>query len=59
MARELLKAKDAKAELGINWTDAFLLQYLDLKSKYIRSLDKNRYSAQDPIIIEDWFNLFS
>jgi hypothetical protein len=59
MALELLKAKDAKAELGIHWTEAFLSRFPDLKSKYIGGLDKNRFSAQDPIIIKDWFNLFS
>jgi len=59
MALELLRAKSDKAELGIHWQEAFLSRFPDLKTKYIGGLDKNRFSAQNPIIIKDWFNLFS
>jgi DDE superfamily endonuclease len=31
----------------------------ELKTKYINGLDKNRFAAQDPIIISDWFKLFN
>ena|SRR5450432_2549436 len=59
MAEELLRAKNDRKELGVHWQDHFLSRFPDLKTKYISGLDKNRFSAQDPIIISAWFDLFS
>ena len=53
MATELLKAKNDKEELGVHWQEQFLSRFPDLKTKFIGGLDKNRFSAQDPIIISD------
>ena len=59
MAQELLKAKNDKEELGVHWQQQFLSRFPELKTKYINGLDKNRFSAQDPFIISEWFNLFA
>jgi Tc5 transposase DNA-binding domain len=50
MATELLRAKSDRNELGVHWQEQFLSRFPELKSKYINGLDKNRFSAQDPVI---------
>jgi hypothetical protein len=57
MAQELLQAKGDTKELGIHWTEQFLLRHPSLKSKFVGGLDKTRVSAQDPSIISAWFEL--
>src|SRR5450432_3355951 len=58
MAIELLRAKGSTELLGIHWQDRFFLRYPELKAKYLNGLDRNRFTAQDPIIISEWFKLY-
>ena len=58
MATELLRAKGSRELLGVHWQERFFSRFPELKTKYINGLDKNRFSAQDPIIISEWFKLF-
>lgn len=58
MAEELLQARGDYKELGINWTSGFLARHPMLKSKHSRILDQDRFLAQDPIIIKEWFDLY-
>ncbi len=51
MAHELLQAKGDYKELGVNWNSGFLERYPALQSKYSRTLDQERYLAEDPEII--------
>jgi hypothetical protein len=59
MAVELLRAKGCTELLGVHWQERFFLQYPELRTKYLNRLDKNRFAAQDPIIISTWFNLYN
>ena len=36
----------------------FLSRYKEIKTKYIPPLDKERALAQDPQILQDWFELY-
>jgi Tc5 transposase DNA-binding domain len=58
MATELLRAKSSKEELGIHWQSRFFSRFPELKTTYINGLDKNRFSAQDSIIISAWLDPF-
>jgi len=58
MAQELLLDKGNTAALGVHWTDQFLRRHLELKSKYVAGLDKERMEAQDPEIFSQWFKLY-
>jgi len=59
MAAELLRAKGYTQLPGLHWQERFFLRYPELKTKYLNRLDKNRFAAQDPIIISTWFDLFN
>ena len=59
MAQKLLCAKGDTIKLGHNWTQRFLHCHPGLKSKYNHILDQERYLAEDPKIIEDWFALYN
>ena len=58
MAEELLKAKGDYKELGKNWVSGFLNCHPTLQAKYSRTLDQDRFLAQNRDIIQDWFNLY-
>lgn len=58
MASELLRGKGDTTKLGTNWISAYLDRHLGLKSKYSRTLDQDRYLAEDPETIQDWFQLY-
>jgi hypothetical protein len=58
MATELLLKKGDTKELGIHWTEQYLKQYLILKTKFIAGLDKACAKAQDPLIIQHWYELY-
>ncbi len=58
MALELLKENGDTKKLRIRWTKQYMHRYPILKMKYISGLDKDRATAQDPIIIAHWFGLF-
>ena len=45
--------------LGSNWLTKFLKRFPTLQSRFIPPLDKERYNAQDPVIISDWFQLYA
>jgi Tc5 transposase DNA-binding domain/helix-turn-helix, Psq domain len=45
MATELLRAKNSIESLGYHWQERFFTRFLELKTKYINGLDKNRFSA--------------
>ncbi len=47
MAHELFQAKGDYKELGINWNSGFLERQPALQSKYSRTLDQERYLAED------------
>ena len=59
MAQKLLQAKGDTTKLGRNWGLVFLNRHPGLKSKYSRTLDQERYLAEDPRIIQDWFALYA
>jgi hypothetical protein len=58
MAQELLLDKGDTADLGVYWTDQFLRRHLELKSKFVAALDKERSEAQDLDIFSHWFKLY-
>ena len=58
MVTELLQAKADYWELGKNWVLAFFNHHLILQAKYSRTLDQNRFLAQNRDIIQDWFELY-
>jgi hypothetical protein len=59
MAIELLEAKGDTKPLGINWQQQFVSRFPDLNSKFIPPINKERTTATDPEIFEDWFTLYS
>ncbi len=58
MAHKLLQAKDDYKELGVNWNSGFLERHPALQPKYSRTLDQECYLAEDPEIIQHWFDLY-
>lgn len=58
MAEELLQARGDYKALGLNWTSGFLTRNPMLQSKYSRTLDQERFLAQDPVIIQQWFDFY-
>ena len=46
------------AKLGINWTAHFLERQPELQSKYSRTLDQDRFFAEDAEIFRGWFDLY-
>ena len=58
MAEELLRAKQDFKELDKNWTEKFLNCYPILQSKYSRTLDQERFLAQNRDIIQQLFDLY-
>jgi hypothetical protein len=58
MATELLWAKGDMEDLGVYWSDAFLLRHLELKLLFVARLDKERALAENPEVITAWFKLF-
>ena len=58
MSRELLRAKGDYKELGKNWVSGFLDRHPTLQAKYSRTLDQDRFLAQNQDIIQDWFSLY-
>ena len=58
MAEELLRAKQDFKELGNNWSENFLNRHPILQSKYSRTLDQERYLAQNRDSIQQWFDLY-
>lgn len=58
MATELLQVKGDYRELGKNWVSAFLDRHPTLQAKYSRTLDQDRFLAQNRDIIQDWFELY-
>ena len=59
MANKLLDARGVTIKVGINWFPAFLGRHPGLKSKYSRTLDQERYLAEDFQTIQDWFVLYA
>ena len=57
MAEELLRAKQDFKELGKNWSEEFLGRHPVLQSKYSRTLDQERFLAQNRNSIREWFDL--
>ena len=47
MTEELLRVKQDFKELGKNWSEKFLNRHLILQSKYSRTLDQERFLAQN------------
>ena len=58
MAEELLQAKQDFKGLGKNWTSGFLNHHPVLQSKYSRTLDQDRFLAQNRGSIQEWFDLY-
>ncbi len=58
LTQELCQKKGDDAPIGINYTQKFMNRHKDLKSKYIPPLDKERANAQDPVLLQGWFELF-
>ena len=47
MAIELLVAKGDTEDLGVHWTEQYIDRHLQLKSKFVSTLDKKCAEAQD------------
>ena len=47
MAIELLATKDNIKDLGVHWTEQYIDRHLQLKSKFVSTLDKKCAEAQD------------
>ena len=58
MTEELLQARHEFKELGKNWTAGFLNRHPVLQSKYSRTLDPDRFFAQNRDSIQQWFDLY-
>lgn len=58
LTQELCQKKGDNAPIGINYTQKFMNRHKDLKTKYIPPLDKERANAQDPVLLQGWFELF-
>jgi len=58
MAQEILAMRRENMPLGVNWLSRFLKRFLTLQSRFIPPIDKERYNAQDLVIISDWFELY-
>ena len=58
MAEELLQTKQDFKELGKNWSEKFLGRHPILQSKYSRTLDQERFLAQNRDSIREWFDLY-
>ena len=56
MAEKLLRAKQDFKELGKNWSEKFLSRHSVLQSKYSRTLDRERFLAQNRNSIREWFD---
>ena len=59
MANKLLHARGVTVGVGLNWFPEFLKRHPGLKSKYSRTLDQERYLAEDSRITQDWFTLYA
>ncbi len=53
MAVELLQAKGNHKKLSQNWVSGYLSRHLTLQAKYSRTLDQDRFFAQNQDIIQD------
>ena len=58
MATELLLHKEDSEPIGINWPQKLLSRHPEIRTAYIPPLDKERAFAQDPEILDAWFELF-
>ena len=58
MAEELLRAKQDFKQLGKNLLEKFFSRHPILQSKYSRTLDQERFLAQNRDSIQEWFNLY-
>ena len=58
MANDLLLAKGDEVPIGLNWPKKFMKRHPEIKSVYISPLDKERAMAQDPTILQGWFDLY-
>ena len=59
MAQKLLQAKSDTTKFGRNWGQVFINCHPGLKSRYSRTLNQERYRAEDSKIIQDWFALYA
>jgi hypothetical protein len=59
MVVEILFAKEDNQPLGHNWQAYFLERHPKLKSKFVPPLNKECATAQDPIVFQRYFDLFS
>jgi hypothetical protein len=58
MAKDILLDKGDTKKLGKNWQSYFFNRHLELKSKFIPPLDKERARAQDSAVFQRYFDLF-
>ncbi len=49
--------RDDYKNLGINLTQEFLICYLILQEKYNCTLNQGRFLAENPFVIQKWFDL--
>ena len=59
LANELLRLKGCKDGVGPNWAQRFLSRHPNIKSAWIPPLEKERANAEDPVIIQGWFDKYS
>ncbi len=58
MAKELLQARYDFKKRGKNWVARFLNRYPILQSQYSRTLDQDRFLAQNHDSIQLWLDLY-
>ena len=58
MAIELLVAEGDTEDLGVHWTEQYIDRHLQLKSKFVSTLDKKCAEAQDYDIFYYQFELY-
>lgn len=59
IAQQILRKRGCTQDLRCYWVDKYLNRYLDLKTKFLSPMDKNRNNiASDPGILAHWFELY-
>ncbi len=56
MADRLRTTRDA-SRVGPRWAKRFVQRHPELRTRFTRKYDYQRAQCEDPVIIQDWFNL--
>jgi hypothetical protein len=58
MAKSLLHTKGDTKSLGVTWHRYFLSRHPTLRMRFAKGMERERYWAEDPVIMQEWFTLF-